>query len=47
MTDRLALYLALGAGALIAGDLALDGGAGTLFLLRRFMELLDWVEFWR
>ncbi|MBE2278433.1 MAG: hypothetical protein IAE87_19300 [Rhodobacteraceae bacterium] len=47
MTDRIALVLALGLAAGIAADLALNGGATLIALARRFMGLLDWVEFWR
>ncbi len=47
MTDRIALGLALLIAAGIAADMALTGGETLLFLARKFVSLLDWVEFWR
>jgi len=42
---------ALGLGAVILLALGLDfvlqGGEGTLFLLRKFADLIDYVAFWR
>lgn len=46
MTDRIALVLALLLFGLIALDLV-AGWGGTLFLLRKFADLVDWVAFWR
>jgi hypothetical protein len=47
MTNRLAIWLLM----LLAGLLALDGlaqdSAGTIFLGRKFMELLQYLAFWR
>lgn len=46
MTTRLAIIL----GLVIAGFFALDltfGWGWTLFLSRRFVDLVDWVIFWR
>lgn len=47
MTDRIALYLGLLLAAFIAADLGLNGGEILLFLARKFIVLMDWVEFWR
>lgn len=47
MDTRAAIYLALLLVAAMAGDLLLNGGAGLLFLARKFIDLMDWVEFWR
>lgn len=47
MTDRLALILALLIALAIGADLLLTGGATLLFLARKFVVLLDWVQFWR
>ncbi len=47
MTDRIALYLGLVLAGLIAVDLVLNGGEILLFLARKFINLMDWVEFWR
>lgn len=47
MTNTLSLWL----GALIVGALAVDlvvfSGENLLFLTRKFMELTEWVAFWR
>jgi hypothetical protein len=47
VTDRLALILGLILAALIGLDMALTGGETLVFLARKFLNLLDWVEFWR
>ncbi|MEZ5797052.1 MAG: hypothetical protein R3D63_05950 [Paracoccaceae bacterium] len=47
MTDRIALYLALVLAALILADITLTGGTVLVFLARKFLSLMDWVEFWR
>jgi len=47
MSTRLAATLALIIGLLVAGDLLLVDGAGTLFLARKFQDLLVHVMFWR
>ncbi len=47
MTDRIALGLALLLAALIGADLMLNGGESLLFLARKFLDLMEWVEFWR
>ena len=46
MTNRIALVLAALILALVAVDLALGWG-GTLFLARRFADLVEWLAFWR
>lgn len=46
MSNRTALILGGIIAALIALDLA-NGGAATLFLLRRLAGLVDWLTFWR
>jgi hypothetical protein len=46
VTNRAALLLGLLILALIGVDLALGLG-GTLFLARRFLEVLDWLAIWR
>lgn len=47
MTNRIAIVL----GVIIFGLLLLDwqefGWANSLFLARKFAELLEWVAFWR
>ena len=47
MDTRAAIYLALFLAAGMAGDLLLNGGDGLLLLARKFIDLMDWVEFWR
>ena len=47
MTDRIALGLALLLAAGIGADLWLSGGEGLVFLARKFLDLMEWVEFWR
>lgn len=46
MTNRIAISLALVIAALFALDLAMGWG-GTLFLLKKFFALLNWLMFWR
>jgi len=47
MTDRVATaFLALVLAAL-AADYVLNGSAATLFLARKFLDLTDWLAFWR
>ena len=47
MTDRIALALGLViAAALVFDAVAADWGF-SLFLARRFVDLLDWLSFWR
>lgn len=46
MTNTLALWLGAIIIVLIGTELVLDTGAG-LFLLRKFVELIEWVAFWR
>jgi hypothetical protein len=47
VTDRVALYLGLVLAAFIIGDIVLNGGDILLFLAKKFIALMDWVEFWR
>jgi hypothetical protein len=47
MTDRIALILALALVALGTADAMLNDGAVLLFLARKFLDLMEWVEFWR
>lgn len=47
MTNRIALFLAVLILAALAADQMFNGGAATLFTLRKSLDLLDWVMFWR
>jgi hypothetical protein len=47
LTNRIALWIGL---ILLAGslaDLALTGGSALGFLARKFLDLIEWVAFWR
>jgi len=47
ITNRIAIALAALLALLLAADFAFQGGAGTLFLARRFTELTRLIAFWR
>ena len=47
MTDRIALWIGLILLAAIIADLALNSGLALQFLLRKFIDLIEWVAFWR
>ena len=47
MTDRIALWIGLILLAAVIADLALNGGSALQFLLRKFIDLIEWVAFWR
>ena len=47
LTDRIALWLAAVLILLIGADFLITGGATLLFLARKFLDLMDWVAFWR
>ena len=47
VTDRIALGMGLVLAVLSGADIALTGGESLLFLARKFLDLMDWVEFWR
>lgn len=47
MTNTIAIWLGLIITALLATDYVLYDWANTLFLLRKFMELIEWLAFWR
>lgn len=47
MTTRLAAVLTLIIALAVAADLLLAGGAGSLFLARKFQDLIVYVTFWR
>jgi hypothetical protein len=46
VTDRIALIIALSILAPLGADLALNGGAASLFLFAKFIRLVDWAVFW-
>lgn len=47
MTNRIALWLGLILAAGIGADFALNNGAALFFLARKFLDLIEWVAFWR
>ena len=47
MSNRVALILALLILAFLAWDNILEDGHRTLFLLRKFSDLVEWIAFWR
>jgi hypothetical protein len=47
MTNRIAIAFAI---LIVSGlilDLALTQGAAFVFLAKKFLDLVDWLEFWR
>lgn len=46
MTNTIALWLGLLIMAAIIADLALNSGAALEFLARKFLDLIEWVDFW-
>jgi hypothetical protein len=47
VTDRIALVLALLIAAAIGADVVLNGGAASMFLLRKMLDLVQYVMIWR
>ena len=46
MTNTIALWIGLVLVAAIIADLALNGGSAMMFLARKFLDLIEWVDFW-
>lgn len=46
LTNRLAVWIGLILLASIIADFALNGGAASIFLARKFLDLIEWVDFW-
>ena len=47
LTNRIALWIGLILLAAGIADFALNGGAATTFLMRKFLDMIEWVAFWR
>lgn len=47
MTDRVSLVLLALVLAALAADYALADFSNTLFLARKFLDLTEWMAFWR
>ena len=47
MTNAVALSLALLVLGAVAADQVWNGGAALVFVMQKFVALLDWLAFWR
>jgi len=47
MTDRIALGLGILIVVAIALDIGLNDSSALLFLMRKFIDLLEYLSFWR
>jgi hypothetical protein len=47
MTNKLAIWLALIIAALLAVDYSRYDWANTVFLIRKLIDLIEWMAFWR
>ena len=47
MPNRLALILCGLVALAVLADQVLNGGAAGLFLMRKFVDLVDYLSFWR
>jgi hypothetical protein len=47
MTNTIALVLLILIAAAVGADLAANDGAALFFLTRKFLDLIEWVAFWR
>ena len=47
MTNRIALALGLLIVVLLALDRSYQDWAGTLFVARKFADMIEWLAFWR
>ncbi|MES2146162.1 MAG: hypothetical protein V4516_17890 [Pseudomonadota bacterium] len=47
MTDRIALALGLMIAAALGADVLFNDSAVLLFLLRKFVDMVEWLAFWR
>ncbi|WP_435704699.1 hypothetical protein [Yoonia sp.] len=47
MTNTIAIWLAVLIIVLLGIDYVLYDWASTIFLLRKFLDLIGWVAFWR
>ncbi|MEO0485078.1 MAG: glyceraldehyde-3-phosphate dehydrogenase [Pseudomonadota bacterium] len=47
MTTRIAIALFALIVVFLVGDFAANGGDWSLFLTKKFLELIEWLKFWR
>jgi hypothetical protein len=46
LTNTIALWLGIVIVAAMIADFALNGGSAMMFLARKFLDLIEWVDFW-
>lgn len=46
MTNQIALVLGLLIVGAVGADLIFNAGGASLFLVRKFLDLIEWVAFW-
>jgi hypothetical protein len=46
VTNTIAVWIGLILLCAILADFALNGGSALLFLARKFLDLVEWVDFW-
>jgi hypothetical protein len=47
VTDRIALVLACLIGAAILADIFLNSGTALMFLIRKLMDMVEYLSIWR
>lgn len=47
MTNTIALYLGIIIVAALGLDILVNDGTAVMFVVRKFLDMVDWVEFWR
>jgi hypothetical protein len=47
MTNLIALFIGVVLALAIGADLVANDGNALMFLARKFLDLVDWVVFWR
>jgi hypothetical protein len=47
MTNTIALYLGIVIVVAIGLDIVVNDGTAVMFTVRKFLDMVDWVEFWR
>lgn len=47
VTNKLAIILGLIIVAAIAADLLVNSGSAMMFLLKKFVNMVEWLAFWR
>jgi hypothetical protein len=47
LTNSIALFLGICLALAIGADVLANDGAALVFLMRKFVDLVEWVAFWR